>query len=55
MTVAMELALNNIIPPNQWYHDPNLRNTNSNFTTAMYIACYCKSIPDNCWNHDPNL
>ena len=46
MTVAMRLTLNGIIPPKQWYHDPLLKNKNNNWTTAMYIAHYCKQIPE---------
>ena len=42
MTVAMRLASKEIIPPKEWYHDPLLKNINSNVTTAMYIAYYCK-------------
>ena len=41
MTVAMRLASNKVIPPRYWYHDPLLKNTTCNMTTAMYIAYYC--------------
>lgn len=55
MTVAMRLAFTGIVPPKEWYHNPLFVNKNNNWTTAMYIACYCKCIPDEHWNHNPNL
>ena len=55
MTVAMRLAVNDIEPPIQWYHNPLLKNKNSNWTMAMYIAYYRKCVPNEHWNHDPKL
>ena len=37
----MYLAKNKIIPPKQWYHDPNLQSQHG-MTVAMYVAHYCK-------------
>ena len=37
MTVAMILVLNGIIPPKEWYHDPNIKN-NYGDTVAMILA-----------------
>ena len=54
MTVAMYLAKQGIIPPQQWYHKSDLKKYNG-LTTAMYIAEYCKCIPDEHWNHDPSI
>ena len=40
----MILAINNIEIPNEWYHDPNIKNKYG-YTVAMYQASYGK-IPD---------
>lgn len=38
----MWIAFNKeILPDKQFYHDPNIQNK-CGYTTAMYIALYCK-------------
>ena len=39
------LAYSGIIPPKEWYHNPELQDE-YNWTTAMFIAYICKCIPD---------
>ena len=49
----MVLAINDIIPPNEWYHNTALINE-FNGTVAMCLAAR-KIIPPTSWHHDPNL
>ena len=50
----MNLASNGIIPPNHWYHKPELQNNNG-WTVAMLIGYKCKQIPPQQWEHNPTL
>ena len=47
----MFFAYKGIIPPKEWYHDPNLRNING-YTVAMTLASK-GIIPPKEWHHDP--
>ena len=44
MTVAMILAKNGIIPPKEWYHDPNLVN-NEGRTVCYFLFINSINIP----------
>lgn len=45
MIVAMYLASNGIIPPDEWYHDPSLQN-DSGATVAMFLISNGIMIPE---------
>ena len=49
----MLFALNRIIPPKEWYHDPFLRNKDGE-TVAIRLA-FREIIPPKEWRHDPDL
>lgn len=56
----MRLAIGNIsnkiksmIPPKQWYHEPELR-CSSKKTTAMWLALH-GIVPPKEWEHEPTL
>ena len=42
----MKLAITGIIPPKQWYHKPEIKTKDDNWTTAMCISYYCKQVPE---------
>ena len=45
MTVAMHLANNKIIPPKEWYHNPNIRD-NNHHTVAHYLKTHNIPVPN---------
>ena len=47
----MYLAINKIIPPKEWYHDPMLQYIWGE-TVAMFLA-WKGIIPPKEWHHDP--
>ena len=49
----MLLAFNGIIPPNDWYHKPELQDNHS-YTVAMLLADN-KIIPPKQWQHNASL
>ena len=49
----MALAVNGIIPPKEWYHDPTLKSNNGE-TVAILLINH-GSVPPKEWLHDPSL
>ena len=49
----MLLAKKGIIPPKEYYHDPNIKN-NDGDTVAILLARN-GIIPPKEWHHDPNI
>jgi len=47
------LAVEKIIPPKEWIHNPSLQNCRGN-TVALCLA-YNKIIPPKEWIHNPSL
>ncbi len=50
MTVAMYLAKKEIIPPKEWYHDPNIKNE-QNKSVCNYL-CENNLFIENKWYSD---
>ena len=50
----MCFALNKIIPPKEWQHDPNMIDNFNNCTVGMYLAGN-GIIPPKYWEHKPEL